>query len=98
MPAPGREGFSPMLLTMLKSKIHRATVTEADLNYTGSLTIDANLMDAADMHPYEKVQVLNVNNGTRFETYIIEGARGSGIMCLNGPAARQGLRGTSSSP
>lgn len=82
-----------MLLTMLKSKIHRATVTEADLNYTGSLTIDADLMDAANMHPYEKVQVLNVNNGARFETYIIEGERGSGIMCLNGPAARQGQRG-----
>lgn len=82
-----------MLLTMLKSKIHRATVTEADLNYTGSLTIDADLMDAADMYPYEKVQVLNVNNGARFETYIIEGERGSGIMCLNGPAARQGLKG-----
>lgn len=78
---------------MLKSKIHRATVTEADLNYTGSLTIDADLMDAANMFPYEKVQVLNVNNGARFETYIIEGERGSGVMCLNGPAARQGLKG-----
>jgi len=82
-----------MLLTVLKSKIHRATVTEADLNYTGSLTLDRDLMDAADMHPYEKVQVLNVNNGARFETYIIEGERGSGIVCLNGPAARQGLKG-----
>ncbi len=82
-----------MLLTLLKSKIHRAVVTEADLNYTGSLTIDADLMDAADMYPYEKVQVLNVNNGARFETYIIEGERGSGVMCLNGPAARQGQKG-----
>jgi aspartate 1-decarboxylase len=82
-----------MLLTMLKSKIHRATVTEADLDYVGSLTLDADLMEAADMHPYEKVQVLNVNNGARFETYIIEGPRGSGIVCLNGPAARQGLKG-----
>lgn len=82
-----------MLLTMLKSKIHRATVTEADLNYVGSLTLDLNLMEAAGMFPYEKVQVLNVNNGARFETYIIEGERGSGIVCLNGPAARQGEKG-----
>jgi aspartate 1-decarboxylase len=82
-----------MLLTMLKSKIHRATVTEADLDYVGSLTLDIDLMEAADMHAYEKVQVLNVNNGARFETYIIEGERGSGIVCLNGPAARQGLKG-----
>ncbi|MDX9971860.1 MAG: aspartate 1-decarboxylase [FCB group bacterium] len=82
-----------MLLTMLKSKIHRATVTEADLNYVGSLTLDVDLMEAADMYPYEKVQVLNVNNGARFETYIIEGERGSGIVCLNGPAARMGEKG-----
>jgi aspartate 1-decarboxylase len=82
-----------MLLTMLKSKIHRATVTEADLNYVGSLTLDTDLMEAAHMLPYEKVQVLNVNNGARFETYIIEGERGSGIVCLNGPAARMGEKG-----
>ena len=82
-----------MLLTMLKSKIHRATVTEADLNYAGSLTLDVDLMEAADMHPYEQVQVLNVHNGARFETYLIEGERGSGIVCLNGPAARLGQKG-----
>ncbi len=82
-----------MLLTMLKGKIHRATVTEADLNYVGSLTLDADLMDAAGMLPYEQVQVLNLNNGARFETYIIEGPRGSGVVCLNGPAARQGVPG-----
>lgn len=82
-----------MLVTVLKSKIHRATVTESDLNYSGSLTLDPDLIEAADMIPYERVQVLNVNNGARFETYIIEGKRGSGIVCLNGPAARQGHRG-----
>ena len=82
-----------MLLTLLKSKIHRATVTEADLNYVGSLTLDPILMEAAEMVPFEQVQVLNVNNGERFETYIIEGERGSGIVCLNGPAARRGVRG-----
>lgn len=82
-----------MLLTMLKSKIHRATVTQADLNYVGSLTLDPDLMDAADILVHEKVQVLNVNTGARFETYAIEGARGSGVCCLNGPAARQGQPG-----
>ncbi|MCC6698736.1 MAG: aspartate 1-decarboxylase [Candidatus Hydrogenedentes bacterium] len=82
-----------MMLTMLKSKIHRATVTEADLNYVGSLTLDPDLIEAADMLIHEKVQVLNLNNGARFETYIIEGERGSGIVCLNGPAARQGQVG-----
>ncbi|HRK34698.1 MAG TPA: aspartate 1-decarboxylase [Candidatus Hydrogenedentes bacterium] len=82
-----------MLLTMLKSKIHRATVTQADLNYVGSLTLDPELMDAAEILVHEKVQVLNVNTGARFETYAIEGARGSGVCCLNGPAARQGQPG-----
>jgi len=75
-------------LTAFKSKIHRATVTEADLNYEGSITIDANLMDAADILPHEQVQILNVNNGERFDTYAIRGQRGSGVVCLNGPAAR----------
>ena len=82
-----------MMLTMLKSKIHRATITEADLNYVGSLTLDPDLIEAADMLIHEKVQVLNLNNGARFETYIIEGERGSGTVCLNGPAARQGQVG-----
>ncbi|MBN2309899.1 MAG: aspartate 1-decarboxylase [Candidatus Hydrogenedentes bacterium] len=82
-----------MMLTMLKSKIHRATVTEADLHYVGSLTLDSDLMEAADMLPFERVQVLNLNNGARFETYVIEGRRGSGIVCLNGPAARLGEAG-----
>jgi aspartate 1-decarboxylase len=82
-----------MLLTMLKSKIHRATITESDLHYVGSLTLDPNLMDAADMLPYERVQVLNLSNGSRFETYLIEGGRGSGVVCLNGPAARLGVPG-----
>jgi aspartate 1-decarboxylase len=77
-----------MRLSALKSKIHRATVTEADLNYEGSITIDADLMDAADILPHEQVQVLDLNNGERFDTYAIRGARGSGIVCLNGPAAR----------
>lgn len=82
-----------MFLTMLKSKVHRATVTEADLNYVGSLTMDADLMDAAGMLPYEQVHVLNINNGARFETYLIEGERGSGTMCLNGACARLGQVG-----
>jgi len=77
-----------MRLSAFKSKIHRATVTEADLHYEGSITIDANLMDAADILPNEQVQVLNVNNGERFDTYAIRGPRGSGVICLNGPAAR----------
>jgi aspartate 1-decarboxylase len=75
-------------LAAFKSKIHRATVTEADLNYEGSVTIDADLMDAAEILPNEQVQILNVNNGERFDTYAIRGARGSGVICLNGPAAR----------
>lgn len=77
-----------MHLIAFKSKIHRATVTEANLNYEGSVTIDSDLMDAADILPHEQVQVLNVNNGERFDTYAIRGPRGSGIICLNGPAAR----------
>jgi aspartate 1-decarboxylase len=75
-------------LTAFKSKIHRATVTEADLNYEGSITIDADLMDAADVLQHEQVQILNVNNGERFDTYAIRGPRGSGVICHNGPAAR----------
>jgi len=77
-----------MRLTAFKSKIHRAIVTEADLNYEGSVTIDSDLMDAADILPHEQVQILNVNNGERFDTYALRGPRGSGVICLNGPAAR----------
>jgi aspartate 1-decarboxylase len=73
---------------MLKSKIHRATVTEANLYYEGSITIDANLIKAADMLEYEKVEVFNLSNGQRIETYVIKGKPGSGVICLNGPAAR----------
>lgn len=78
-----------MLLTVYKSKIHRATVTQADLNYIGSITIDENLMDAANLLEHERVQIVNINNGERLETYVIKGERGSGIICLNGPAARK---------
>jgi len=78
----------PVTRTMLKSKIHRATVTDANLNYVGSITVDADLLDAADIRPYEHVHIVNINNGARFETYAIEGARGSGVICLNGAAAR----------
>ena len=78
-----------MQITVYKSKIHRATVTQADLNYIGSITIDENLMDAANMFEHERVQIVNVNNGERLETYVIKGERGSGIICLNGPAARK---------
>jgi len=79
---------SQMLIEVLKSKIHRAKVTQAELNYTGSITLDLNLMEAANLLPNEKVHILNINNGERFETYVIEGERGSGVVCLNGPAAR----------
>ncbi|MBI4322752.1 MAG: aspartate 1-decarboxylase [Candidatus Omnitrophica bacterium] len=82
-----------MLRTICKSKIHSATVTEANLQYTGSLTLDPGLMRAADLMPYEQVQVVNLNNGTRFETYCIEGATGSGTVCLNGAAARLAVVG-----
>lgn len=77
-----------MLRTMFKSKIHRATVTEANLNYVGSITIDEALLKAADIMEYEQVAVVNINNGARFETYTIAGPAGSGIVCLNGAAAR----------
>lgn len=78
-----------MVIEILKSKIHRAVVTQADLHYQGSITIDEDLMDAANMIEHEKVHVVNVNNGERFETYIIKGERKSGVICLNGPAARK---------
>ncbi len=78
-----------MLLQIFKSKIHRATVTEANLNYVGSITIDEDLMDAANLLEGEKVQIVNNNNGERIETYVIKGERGSGIICLNGAAARK---------
>lgn len=77
-----------MLRVMCKSKIHRATVTGADLNYVGSITIDPDLMEAANLLEYEQVHVVNVNNGARFETYVIAGTRGAGEICLNGAAAR----------
>jgi len=77
-----------MIIEILKSKIHRATVTQAELSYVGSITIDEDLMDAANIIAYEKVQIVNNNNGERFETYVIKGERGSGIICLNGAAAR----------
>jgi len=82
-----------MEIEILKSKIHRATITEANLHYVGSLTLDEDLMEAANMIEYEKIQVVNVNNGARLETYLIRGKRGSGVCCLNGPAARQGAVG-----
>jgi len=82
-----------MEIEVLKSKIHRVVITEANLQYVGSLTLDEDLMDAANMIENEKVQVVNVNNGSRLETYIIKGKRGSGTVCLNGPAARQGTVG-----
>lgn len=78
-----------MQIELLKSKIHRVTVTEANLNYVGSVTIDEDILDAANMIEGEKVQIVNVNNGERLETYIIKGERGSGCICLNGPAARR---------
>jgi aspartate 1-decarboxylase len=80
-------------IEVLKSKIHRVTVTEANLNYIGSITIDENLMDAANLIEHEKVYVLNNNNGERFETYVIKGERASGTICLNGAAARRVLPG-----
>ena len=80
-------------IQILKSKVHRATITEANLEYVGSLTMDEDLMDAANMIEHEKIQVVNVNNGERIETYLIKGKRGSGVICLNGPAARKGVVG-----
>ena len=82
-----------MLITMFKCKIHRATVTQADLNYAGSLTLDRDLMDAAGMREYEQVDVLNITNGNRFTTYVIQGPRSSGVVCLNGACARLGEPG-----
>ena len=78
-----------MFIEVVKSKIHRVTVTEANLNYIGSITIDEDLLDAANLIPNEKVAIVNNNNGERFETYIIKGERGSGVICLNGAAARK---------
>lgn len=78
-----------MQIEVFKSKIHRATVTEANLNYVGSITIDEDLIDAANLIENEKVQIVNINNGERLETYVIKGERGSGVICLNGPAARK---------
>ena len=82
-----------MPIEVLKSKVHRAVITEANLNYVGSLTLDEDLMDAANFIENEKIQVVNVNNGERIETYLIKGKRGSGTVCLNGPAARRGAVG-----
>ena len=82
-----------MMVTMLKSKIHRATITDTCLDYAGSLTLDPDLIEAGDMLVNERIQVLNINTGDRFETYIIEGERGSGAVCLNGAAARLGRPG-----
>lgn len=81
------------MITMLKSKLHRATVTESDLNYEGSITVDEDLLDAAGILVYEQVDVLNINNGERFTTYTIPGERGSGKICINGAAARLVQRG-----
>ena len=78
-----------MQIQVLKSKIHRVTVTQANLNYIGSVTIDQNLMDAANIIEHEKVQIVDMENGERIETYVIKGTRGSGMICLNGPAARR---------
>lgn len=82
-----------MKLSMLKSKIHRATITEAELNYVGSITIDIDLMREANILEYEKIQVVNINNGSRIETYVIAGESGSGVICLNGAAARYAQQG-----
>ena len=82
-----------MFRLMLKSKIHRATVTGADLNYEGSLTLDKDFMEFADIRPFEQVKVYNISNGERFDTYVIEGKRGSREVCLNGAAARKGAVG-----
>lgn len=82
-----------MLINILKSKIHRATVTEAQIHYTGSITIDKVLMDHAKLEPFEKVMVVSLDSGERLETYVIEGKRGSGEICLNGAAARKILKG-----
>ena len=88
-----RGALDHMLRTMFYGKIHRATITQADLNYEGSITIDENLMERAHFYQYERVQIVNVNNGARFETYVIPGERGSGVIGLNGAAARLGAIG-----
>jgi len=80
--------FAPMIIEVLKSKLHRVRVTQAELNYVGSITIDEDLLDAANIIPNEKVQIVNNNNGARFETYTIRGERGTGTICLNGATAR----------
>lgn len=82
-----------MNITLLKSKLHRATVTEANLNYVGSITIDSTLMERVELVEYEQVSIANINNGARFETYVIKGEAGSGVICLNGAAARQAQAG-----
>jgi aspartate 1-decarboxylase len=82
-----------MTISVLKSKVHRAVITEANLHYVGSLTLDEDIMDAANMIENEKVTIVNVNNGERLDTYLIKGKRGSGVCCLNGPAARKGMAG-----
>ena len=82
-----------MMVTLCRAKIHRATITEANLDYEGSISIDRTLMTAAGLYPYEKVQVVNINNGSRLETYVIEGEPDTGMICLNGAAARLGVRG-----
>jgi aspartate 1-decarboxylase len=84
-----------MQIQLLKSKIHRVKVTQTELHYVGSITIDEDLMDAANMIENEKVQVVNINNGERLETYVIKGDRGTGMICLNGPAARKAATGDS---
>lgn len=81
--------FCNMLVTLMRAKLHRLTVTQADLNYIGSITLDAALVEAAGLYEGEKVQIVNINNGERFETYVIVGERNSGSVCLNGPAARR---------
>ena len=83
-----RKGLYKMTIEMLKGKIHRATVTQAELDYVGSITVDIQLLEDAGIFEYEKVQIVDVNNGARFETYTIAGERGSGVICLNGAAAR----------
>ncbi len=82
-----------MQISMLKSKIHRAVITQAELNYVGSVTIDEELMEASGLYEYEHVHIVNVNSGSRIETYVIAGERGSGVICLNGAAARAGQKG-----
>ncbi len=84
-----------MLISMLKSKIHRAVITQAELNYVGSITIDEALMETSGLYEYERVHVVNINSGSRIETYVIAGERNSGVICLNGAAARSGQKGDS---